>query len=123
VRSDKARVDQVSWLHPDEFVSAVFYSYDQHAPKLGSDLLVIDEMGSERKPDFKHALSHFINTRHARFICTTMLGREQFWERYADKDANDQFLPRGGHFIDRLNHFARAFTIKGESRRRNDGGV
>ena len=111
-------VSEISWHRPDELVSSILHAYDHNALQLGRSLVVIDEMGSEAKPDFVEALCRFLDLHDARFVITTMLARPKFWERYGEKDK-----PQGGRLMDRLNHFARAFTIKGESMRRHNGGV
>lgn len=100
----------VTWLRPNELVSAVLHSYDEDSPRLGRDLLVVDDVGRETKPDFVEALCAFIDECGTRFILTTNLQREEFRTRYD---------PR---LIDRLNDCAKAVSIKGDSMRRKDGG-
>lgn len=99
-----------SWHTPNAFVSAVMHSYDENAPKLGLDVVVVDDVGRETKADFCEALCEFIDTHSTRFVLTTNLTRDDFKQRY---DAR---------LIDRLNHYAKAIAVKGPSRRRQDGG-
>lgn len=99
-----------SWHRPDDFVSAVLHAYDDRAPKLGSRIVVVDDVGRETKADLDEALCAFIDDKDTRFILTTNLKREDFRKRY---DAR---------LVDRLNHCAIAITVKGESRRKQTGG-
>jgi hypothetical protein len=100
----------VSWLEPDDFTSAVLHSYDASAPKLGSDFVILDEMGREKKPDFEYALLKFLNLHSARFMITSNLKVDAFRARY------DVAL------IDRLNDEAQSIKVKDASLRRQDGG-
>ena len=61
----------ISWHRPDEFVSAVLHDYDPDAPKLGRDLVVIDDMGRETKPSYAEALTSFLDNKVTRVLITT----------------------------------------------------
>jgi DNA replication protein DnaC len=61
----------VSWHRPNDFVSAVLHRYDDDAPELGRDLVVIDDMGRETKADFPEALCTFFDVHPARILITT----------------------------------------------------
>src|SRR5690606_11973582 len=99
-----------SWHRPNDFVSAVLHAYDERSPKLGSGLVVVDDIGRETKADFEEALCAFIDDVDTRFILTTNLVRDDFRARYDSR------------LIDRLNHCAIAVSLKERSRRRQDGG-
>lgn len=96
----------VSWMRPNQFVSAVLHDYDPNAPKLGTDLVIIDDCGRETKADFCEALCAFIDDTATRFIITTNMQKDVFKAHYDER------------LIDRLNHVAKAFTVKTGSRRR-----
>lgn len=100
----------VSWMKPNDLVSAVLHSYDDKAPKLGTDLIVVDDLGRETKADFVEALCAFLDDHDTRFILTTNLQKDEFRTHYD---------PR---LVDRLNECAKAVSIKGDSMRRKDGG-
>lgn len=99
----------LSWLRTNDFVSAVLHQYDDDAPRLGRDLVVVDDVGLETRPDFEQALCVFIDDYDARLVMTTNLTKEAFRERY------------GARVVDRLLECGSAITIKGESRRRKNG--
>lgn len=94
-----------SWHRPNDFVSAVLHAYDGHAPKLGGDLVVIDDVGRETKADFCEALCAFIDDYAASILLTTNLTKDQFRERYDVR------------LIDRLREVGHAVDVKGASRR------
>jgi hypothetical protein len=96
----------VSWMRPNQFVSAVLHDYDEKSPKLGSDLVIIDDVGRETKADFCEALCAFMDDKATRFVLTTNMQKEAFRAHYSDE-----------RLIDRLNHCAKAFTVKGDSKR------
>lgn len=96
----------VSWHRPNDFVSAVLHAYDAEAPRLGGDLVVVDDVGRETKADFCEALCAFIDDHAASVLLTTNLKKDQFRERYDVR------------LIDRLREVGRAVDLKGESRRR-----
>jgi DNA replication protein DnaC len=81
-----------SWHRPDEFISAVLHSYDERSPVLGGDLVVLDDMGTEkRSEELSDAICTFIDTVSARLIITTNLKKTNadplkpgFREKYAD---------------------------------------
>lgn len=95
----------VSWHRPNDFVSAILHSYDANAPRVGEDLVVIDDCGRETKADFCEAMCAFLDDTATRFVLTTNMQRDAFRAHYDER------------LIDRLNHCAKAFTVKGESRR------
>jgi DNA replication protein DnaC len=100
----------ISWHRPNDFVSAVLHRYDEGAPKLGKDLVVIDDVGRETKPDFCEALCTFIDDFSARILLSTNDTKERFRSRYDLR------------LIDRLNEVGTSISIKGESLRGKDGG-
>jgi DNA replication protein DnaC len=100
----------VAWLKPNQFVSAVLHDYDEKSPRLGR-YTVIDDMGFNEKPEFADALCDVLERPGLTLLITCNLRSDQFKERYKD--------PR---LIDRLNHYAMAIRLKGNSRRRQDGG-
>lgn len=100
----------ISWHRPNDFVSAVLHQYDEDAPRLGKDLIVIDDVGRETKADFCEALCTFIDDYRARILLSTNDTKERFRGRYDLR------------LIDRLNEIGTSIGIKGESRRGKDGG-
>lgn len=108
---EKHAMHSVSWHSPGKFASGVLHSYAEDAPKVGRDLVIIDDVGREMRADFGEALCSFLDEKSARILMTTNLSKEQFRERYD---------PR---LIDRLGEIGAAVTVKGESRRRNTGGL
>lgn len=97
----------IVWLYPDEVVSAVMHRYDDRAPKLGR-YVVIDELGTETRPEFTVALSRLLDRDHCSVLMTTNLGRAAFQERYG-KD--DRFTSRAGGAVEIAD-------IAGKDRRR-----
>lgn len=97
----------VSWHRPNDFVSAVLHQYDDSVPKLGRDLVIVDDVGRETKSDLCEALCSFLDDYTARIILTTNLKKSDFRDRY---DAR---------LIDRMRECGEAYDIKGESRRGN----
>jgi DNA replication protein DnaC len=95
----------VSWHRPNDFVSAVLHAYDGNAPRLGGDMVVIDDVGRETKADFCEALCAFIDDYAASVLLTTNLTKDQFRDRYDVR------------LIDRLREVGRAVDVKGASRR------
>lgn len=100
---------EVSWLRPDELVSAVLHSYDSSSPKLAS-MLIVDDMGRETKADFPEALCTILDSGRHRLLITTNLTKQQMRERYDLR------------LIDRLNEHCVAVDVPGKSMRRQDGG-
>lgn len=100
---------RVSWHRPGDFVSAVLHQYDAQAPKLGTNLVVVDDVGRETKSDFEEALCTFLDDYEARLLMTTNLTKEEFRSRYGER------------VRDRLLECAAAVTIEGGSRRRQAG--
>ncbi len=99
----------VSWMRPNDFVSAILHAYDEGAPKIGCDLVVIDDVGLGDRPEFETALCVFLDDHAQRLVMTTNLTKEAFRERY------------GMRVVDRLNECGSAITIKGTSRRKQSG--
>lgn len=101
----------VSWLRPSQVVSAVFHAYAADAPRLGRRI-VIEDIGYRRMPeDFEDAMCDLFDRQELTIIATLNMTSAEFNERFSD--------PR---FRDRLNHRARAFRLKGKSRRKDEGG-
>lgn len=101
--------ENVSWMHSTQLVSAVFHSYDPSAPRIGTHN-VIDDIGVEIDDRFEAALIVLME-RNVTIIATSNLVKEQWRARFTD--------PR---LLERSNHYAIAVRLKGESRRRQDGG-
>lgn len=101
--------DSISWHRPADFASAVLHSYSDDAPKLGRDLVVVDDLGRETRTDVGEALCALIDDTATRMVLTTNLSREEFRERYDVR------------LIDRLGEVGTAITLKGESRRKKGG--
>lgn len=101
----------VSWHRPNDFVSGMLHAYDDEAPTIGQDLVVIDDMGRETKSDFVEALSTFLDARRTRLIITTNDSLQTWRVRYTD--------PR---LIDRLGEEGESYTIAGESMRQKGWG-
>lgn len=101
----------VSWHRPNDFVSAVLHSYDESAPRLGRQFVVIDDIGRETKSEFEEAMCAFIDDTDTRFVVTTNVSREALRERYDER------------FVSRLNDCMKAATIKGASLRKNNGVI
>jgi DNA replication protein DnaC len=81
----------VSWHRPNDFVSAVLHQYDDDAPELGTQLVVIDDMGQETKADFALAMTMFLDDYGARLIITTNDLENVSAERYADTRLMERF--------------------------------
>lgn len=99
----------ISWHRPNDFVSAMLHAYDPTAPKLGLDLVVIDDLGRETKHDFDEALCAFFDETETRCVLTTNLGAQEFKDRYDVR------------VLDRLRECAVAIACKGTSRRAGGG--
>jgi DNA replication protein DnaC len=99
----------VSWLRPDQLVSAVLHDYDEKSPKLRS-YVVIDDMGVETKGDFAAALCELLDRPGHTLLITTNLKKQQFRDRYDLR------------LLDRLNDTSRAIDLPEKSMRRQDGG-
>lgn len=99
----------VSWHRPNDFVSAVLHWYDEKAPRIGCDLVVVDDIGRETKSDFGEALSAFLDDFDAPIVLTTNLTKEQIRERYDLR------------VLERMRADGHAVDIKGESRRPQGG--
>lgn len=101
----------ISWHRPNDFVSAMLHGYDPESPKMGTQLLVIDDVGRETKADFEESFCAFLDDMQTRFIISTNLTRDAFEERYR------------GRVFDRLKECAVGFSLKGESMRRGGEGL
>lgn len=100
----------VSWHRPNDFVSAILHAYDDEAPRIGTDLVVVDDMGRETKTDFEEALTTFLDSRRGRLLITTnIISAEQMRARYDVR------------LIERLNEQALEITVKGPSMRQPPG--
>lgn len=99
----------VSWLRPDQVVSAVLHDYDDKSPKLRG-LVVIDDVGLESRADFVTALCELLDRSGHTLIITTNLKRQTMRERYDLR------------LLDRLNDCARAIDLPEKSMRKQDGG-
>lgn len=99
----------VSWLRPDQVVSAVLHDYDEKSPKLRS-LVVIDDVGLESRADFTTALCELLDRSGHTLVITTNLVKKTMRERYDLR------------LLDRLNDTARAIDLPEKSMRRQDGG-
>jgi DNA replication protein DnaC len=106
----KSSAGCVSWMRPNDVVSAVMHSYDQLSPKL-LERIVIDDVGFNEKAEFSDALCELLDRPGHTLLMTSNLTTPQFRERYTDK-----------RLIDRLNDTAIAIRVKGGSRRSQDGG-
>lgn len=100
----------LSWHRPNDFVSAVLHSYDPHAPKLGTDLVVIDDVGRETKADFEESVNAFLDETDTRLVMTTNLKPPEFRTRYDER------------LLDRLRECCLSENVKGKSRRTGGGG-
>jgi DNA replication protein DnaC len=104
----------VSWLNPDELVTALLHAYDRDAPRLHRHV-VLDDLGRETKSDFAEALCRLLDPvdRSTRLphvvLVTSNLTRDQMRQRYE---------PR---VLDRLGHRCVAVDVTGPSLRRNGG--
>lgn len=76
-----ARTPGVTWLYPDDVPSAVLQSWSDTAPKLAR-FVVIDELGTETRPDFMTALARLLDRDGCSVLMTTNLSQEKFQERY-----------------------------------------
>lgn len=100
----------ISWHRPNDFVSAVLHAYDDDAPKLGKDLVILDDIGLETKAGFGDALTEFLDTTRTRIIATTNDTLLTWKSRYD---------PR---LLERLGDEGVAYTITGESMRQKGWG-
>jgi DNA replication protein DnaC len=101
----------VVWLRPDDLVSAVCHAYDPASPRLARNV-VLDELGEEKREDFVHAFSKFLDRTGHRLLITSNLTRAEFKARYS----------REPKLVSRLEHLAQAFFLGGESLRERTGG-
>lgn len=101
----------VTWLHPDELVSAVLHDYDERSPRLHR-YVVIDDLGTETRADFISALNKLFDREGHVILFTSNVPRADMLKRYS----KDQRL------ISRFKHFVRAVDCPEESLRRDLGG-
>ena len=101
----------ISWHRPNDFVSGMLHAYDKDAPQIGRDLVVLDDMGRETKPDFPEALTTFLDNRRTRLLITTN-DLMQAWRARYD--------PR---LVARIEDEGIAYAIKGDSMRQRGMGV
>jgi DNA replication protein DnaC len=101
---------RVSWHRPNDFASGMLHAYDERAPKIGSELVVIDDIGRETKVDFEESLVVFLDDRETRIVITTNMTREEMKARY------------GARLIDRLDHECLFVSVSGDSKRRSSPG-
>ncbi len=94
-----ARVPGVTWLYPDDVASAVLQSWSERAPQLAR-YVVVDELGTETRPDFMTALSRLLDRDGCNVLLTTNLSEEAFQERYG-KD--ERLLSRAGGAVEIVN--------------------
>ena len=100
----------ISWHRPDDFVSGMLHSYDDTAPAIGRDLVILDDMGRETKASFQEALTSFLDSRLTPMIITTN-DTLLTWEQRYD--------PR---LMDRLSDEGERFVIAGDSMRQRGIG-
>lgn len=107
----------ISWLRPDELVSAVLHAYDAKAPKLHRHI-VIDDIGRETKADFTEALCRVLETRVANdrwnpgphvVIGSTNCSKAEMRQRYDLR------------LLERLNERCIAVDVRGPSLRPQSG--
>jgi len=91
-----ARVPGVTWLYPDDVASAVLQNWSDRAPQLAR-YVVVDELGTETRPDFMTALSRLLDRDGCNVLLTTNLGEEAFQERYG-KD--ERLMSRAGGAVE-----------------------
>lgn len=109
--STKPQVDPVSmrarvtWLRPDQLVSAVMHSYDEKAPRLHK-YVVIDDMGRETRGEFVEALCELFDRDGHTILLTSNLTKEAMRKRYTDV-----------RLVDRLRERVVAIDIQGNSMR------
>lgn len=102
------RGERVSWLRPNDLVSAVLHEYDANAPRLHR-YVVVDDLGRERRPDFQEALATLLEQRSRRIVFTTNLTHAEMRERYE---------PR---VVERIDHQVQWSDVQGASLRRRGG--
>jgi DNA replication protein DnaC len=109
------RFQPVSWLRPDQLVSAVMHSYDPSAPKL-CRYVVLDDMGRETKTDFAESLCDLLDRQGHTLIITSNLAAMH-------KDPSKTFRGRyDERLISRMNDTCRRFVVPGGDRRSKAGG-
>lgn len=99
----------VSWLRPDQLVSAIFHAYDDKAPKLRR-YVVLDDLGRETRSEFVEAFCALLDSEGHTLLITTNMTKEEMREKYDLR------------VLDRLNDRAVAFDLKGDSMRKQTGG-
>jgi len=70
---------EVSWHRPRGFISGMLHDYDERAPRVGTDLVVVDDVGRHARgeDDLVEALCTLIDERETRFVLTTNHVREE----------------------------------------------
>jgi hypothetical protein len=108
---DKLKVDPVSrqprvtWLRPDQLVSAILHAYDPSAPVL-HEYVILDDMGRETRTEFVEALSELFDRDGHKILISSNLVKDVMKKRYTD--------PR---LIDRLRERVVAIDLQGDSLR------
>lgn len=107
---NEARGQNVTWLRPDQLVSAIMHDYDERSPVLRK-YVVIDDMGRETRGEFVEALCELFDRNGHTILITSNLPKDEMRKRYAKE-------PR---LISRLAHHARAVDCPEESLRKKNG--
>lgn len=105
---DHPAVRPLSWHRPNDFASGMLHAYDEKAPKIGTRMVVIDDIGRETKVDFEEALVVLIDDHMTRFVITTNLTMDEVSKRYGER------------LIDRLYHECEIVSLSGSSKRRRE---
>jgi DNA replication protein DnaC len=105
-RDSMRRGRPLTWHRPNDFTSGMLHSYDDKAPKIGREMVVIDDVGRETKGDFEEALVVLIDDHLTRFVLTTNLTVEELEKRYGER------------LIDRLKAECTFVALAGSSLRR-----
>ena len=107
VNPDRKGSKAIAWLYPDDVCSAVMHAWSDTAPKL-APFVVVDELGTETRPEFTTALSRLLDRDGTRVLFTTNLSAADFLARYG-KD--ERFTSRAGGAV-------RVEDIAGRDRRK-----
>lgn len=101
---------RVTWLRPDQLVSAVMHDYDERSPRLHR-YVVIDDLGRETRAEFVECLCELFDRDGHVVLVTTNMTKEQMRERYK----------REPRLMDRLRDRARPLDIGHDTLRRKTG--
>lgn len=101
---------RVTWLRPDQLVSAIMHDYDERSPRLHAHV-VIDDLGRETRAEFIECLCELLDRDGHTLLITSNLTKPQMAKRYEKE-------PR---LIDRLKGQARALDLEGASLRPQGG--